>query len=244
MHLGNEAVTTGCVAFTFGITGTGLTLAWLAAARTGIDRNRATAAVALGALVFAAQMLNVPILPFSSAHLVGGVLLAWLLGPGLGAWTMAIVLALQAFLLGDGGTLALGANILNMALVPAALVALARRYAGRTPAGVTLTIASFASIILAAALIVGEVAFLRPAGFGAFAWQILWIHVLIAVGEAAITLALVAAMTGIQRPTAPRLAVACVIAAMLFLVTPFSSGLPDGYEASAQRSGLNALLAE
>ena len=40
---------------------------------------------------------------------------------------MALVLTLQAVLLGDGGLSALGANIVNMALLPAALVLVAKR---------------------------------------------------------------------------------------------------------------------
>src|SRR5262245_56632288 len=140
MHLGNGAITPECVAITISAASAGLGLcAW--SARRSLTRSvsegsgaarpslalRVSIAAALGAFIFAAQAVNVPILPGISAHLVGGVLLAWALGPAVGALTMALVLALQALLLGVGGTLALGANIINMALIPAGLVAIARR---------------------------------------------------------------------------------------------------------------------
>lgn len=70
----------------------------------------------LGAFVFAAQMVNFPIAPGTSGHLVGGGLLACLLGPYAAAVIMTAVLAIQAVVFQDGGLLALGANAFNMAL--------------------------------------------------------------------------------------------------------------------------------
>ncbi len=69
----------------------------------------------MGAFVFAAQMLNFTIPGTgSSGHLCGGILLAAMLGPYAGFLTMAAILAVQAVIFGDGGLLALGANIFNM----------------------------------------------------------------------------------------------------------------------------------
>lgn len=73
----------------------------------------------LGAFVFAAQMLNFPILGGTSGHLIGGSLLAILLGPLAGSLTMATVIIAQALFLQDGGLIALGANIFNIGAVPA-----------------------------------------------------------------------------------------------------------------------------
>ena len=67
--------------------------------------------------VFAAQMLNWPIPAGTSAHFVGGAFAAILLGPYAGCLAMASVVTIQAFVFGDGGVLALGANLLNMAVV-------------------------------------------------------------------------------------------------------------------------------
>ena len=71
----------------------------------------------LGAFVFAAQMVNFAIPGTgASGHLVGGVLLAALLGPWAALTVMASVLILQCLLLGDGGLMALGCNLFNMAV--------------------------------------------------------------------------------------------------------------------------------
>jgi cobalt/nickel transport system permease protein len=71
----------------------------------------------LGAFVFAAQMLNFPVLGGTSGHLVGGALLAILLGPMTGFLTMATVVIAQALFLQDGGLIALGANVFNIGAV-------------------------------------------------------------------------------------------------------------------------------
>ncbi len=71
----------------------------------------------ISAAIFAAQMLNWPIPGGTSAHFVGGSLAGILLGPYAGSIAMASVVAIQAFLYGDGGLIALGANLWNMAVV-------------------------------------------------------------------------------------------------------------------------------
>lgn len=69
----------------------------------------------MGAFIFAAQMINFTIPGTgSSGHIVGGVLLAALLGRWPAFLTLSSVLILQAFLFADGGVLALGCNIVNM----------------------------------------------------------------------------------------------------------------------------------
>ena len=70
----------------------------------------------MGAFVFAAQMINFAVPGTgSSGHICGGMLLAAVLGPSLGFLTLAVVLLVQCLLFADGGILALGANIWNMA---------------------------------------------------------------------------------------------------------------------------------
>src|SRR5579862_6598248 len=70
----------------------------------------------MGAFVFAAQMINFPVGLGTSAHLLGGTLLAIALGPAPAALVMTAILVLQALIFQDGGVLALGANVFNMAL--------------------------------------------------------------------------------------------------------------------------------
>ncbi len=72
----------------------------------------------MGAFVFAAQMINFAIPGTgSSGHIIGGILLSAVLGPWAGLLTLSSVLLLQCLLFADGGLLALGCNILNMAVL-------------------------------------------------------------------------------------------------------------------------------
>ena len=70
----------------------------------------------LGAFVFAAQLVNVPVAAGTSGHLLGGVLVAALVGPEAATVVMASVFVIQCLLFQDGGILALGANVVNMGL--------------------------------------------------------------------------------------------------------------------------------
>jgi len=78
--------------------------------------NRLPMLGVMGAFVFAAQMINFPVGIGTSGHLVGGTLLACLLGPYPAALVLTAILLVQALIFQDGGLLALGANVINMAL--------------------------------------------------------------------------------------------------------------------------------
>ena len=68
------------------------------------------------ALVFAGQMINYTIPGTgSSGHMCGGMLLSALLGPYAGFLSMIVILTIQCLFFADGGLMALGANIWNMA---------------------------------------------------------------------------------------------------------------------------------
>ena len=79
-------------------------------------RNVPTLAM-LAAVCFLIMMFNVPIPDGTSAHAVGGALVAILLGPWAAVIAVSVALAFQALLFGDGGVLAYGANVVNMAIV-------------------------------------------------------------------------------------------------------------------------------
>lgn len=253
MHLGNGAITPDCVALTYSATAAGLAAS--ATALRGIKGEKLLHAAALGCAVFAAQAINVPITGGMSAHMVGGVLLAACLGPGLGVWTMALVLTLQALLLGDGGLSALGANIVNMALLPAGLVLVARRLPSlgvsveKSP--LLLAALSGVAVVMAAGLIVGETALFRSTSeFGewnAFASRMIAYHLVIGLLEAGATFAIVSmaqsAVVSRQWQASPRLVLGCAAALLLAaILLPISSSLPDGYEAAAESSGMTWLL--
>ena len=63
------------------------------------------------------MMLNVPVPGGTTAHAVGGTLLAVLLGPYAACLSISTALLIQALVFGDGGILSFGANSFNMAFV-------------------------------------------------------------------------------------------------------------------------------
>jgi cobalt/nickel transport system permease protein len=113
----------------------------------------------MGAFVFAAQMINVPVAPGVSGHLLGGALLALVLGPSAAMLTMTAILILQAFLFQDGGVLALGANVCNMALAGVVMGYLPVRIWGRRP--FTIFAGAVLSVLVSGALAVAQ---LRASG--------------------------------------------------------------------------------
>ncbi len=86
-------------------------------ARRGFEDSRVPMLGVMGAFVFAAQMINFPVAAGTSGHLLGSALLTVTLGPAAAAVVMTAILALQALVFQDGGILALGANVFNMAVV-------------------------------------------------------------------------------------------------------------------------------
>ncbi|MDI3317550.1 MAG: cobalt transporter CbiM [Bacillota bacterium] len=97
--------------------------------------DRHVPAIALGsAFAFALMMLNVPVPDGTTAHAVGGALLAVVLGPWAAVLAVTVVLIVQAVFFGDGGLLALGANVFNMAVLePLAGYAVYRLLSARRP---------------------------------------------------------------------------------------------------------------
>lgn len=93
---------------------------WVTAGRRvrKVVRNRYVPLVAIGAAYsFLVMMFNVPIPDGTTAHAVGAVLIAVLLGPWAAVIAVSIALLIQALFFGDGGVLSYGANCFNMAIV-------------------------------------------------------------------------------------------------------------------------------
>ena len=82
-----------------------------------VDRARVPLLGVGAALSFLIMMFNVPVPGGTTAHAVGGTLLAIVLGPWSACISVSIALLVQALLFGDGGILAFGANCFNMAFV-------------------------------------------------------------------------------------------------------------------------------
>ncbi|MCW3037206.1 MAG: cobalt transporter, permease protein CbiQ [Actinobacteria bacterium] len=93
---------------------------WAVAAKrvNRVVKTRDVPLLAVGAaFCFLTMMFNVPVPGGTTAHAVGAVLVAILLGPSAAIIAVSAALAVQALFFGDGGVLALGANVFNMAVV-------------------------------------------------------------------------------------------------------------------------------
>jgi len=116
MHIPDGFLSLPVVAVTCTVSAGGIGYALKAGARKLREKHVPLMGV-LGAFIFAAQMLNFPILGGTSGHLIGAALAAILLGPWAAVLIITCVLIVQCFVFQDGGLLALGANVLNMGII-------------------------------------------------------------------------------------------------------------------------------
>lgn len=169
--------------------------------KSPIAKKRLPLAGVLGAFVFAAQMLNIPIANIGcSGHLVGGILLASMLGPWLGFLTLSGVLTIQSLIFADGGILALGWNIVNMAAIGSLIVyplifrPIAERSTLPSRSFLAALSASIVAVVLGALGVVLEVSAsgISMLPTGTFAGYMLPTHIAIGALEGVITGAIVA----------------------------------------------------
>ena len=115
MHMADALLAPGVAATMYVASGTVAGLSVKTLTKDENTQKLPTMAVA-SALVFAGQMINYTIPGTgSSGHMCGGMLLSALLGPQAGFLSMIVVLTIQCLFFADGGLMALGANIWNMA---------------------------------------------------------------------------------------------------------------------------------
>jgi cobalt/nickel transport system permease protein len=150
------------------------------------------------AFIFAAQMLNFTVAGGTSGHLLGGALAAILLGPWAGMLVLTSVLAVQALLFQDGGLLALGANILNMAIVGVLVgwltYSVVRRLLGDRPVASLASgfVAGWLSVFVASLLAAAELAISGMSPWGLVLPAMGSVHMLIGLGEGLITVGVLA----------------------------------------------------
>jgi cobalt/nickel transport system permease protein len=159
----------------------------------------------MAAFIFAAQMLNFPVAGGTSGHLIGGALAAILLGPWAGMLVMTAVVLVQALLFQDGGLVALGANILNMAVIACfvgyLVYAGAQRLLGnRTWAGAASAFAAaWVSVLAAASACAIQLGLSGSSPLQVALPAMGAIHALIGVGEGLITVGALAFITATRR---------------------------------------------
>lgn len=194
MHIPDGYLSMTIVAVTCAASGVAVVYA---ARRTNAELNERQVPLmgVSAAFIFAAQMLNFTVAGGTSGHLLGSALAAILLGPWAGMLVMTSVLALQAFLFQDGGLLALGANVLNMAVAGVLAghisFSLLTRLLGRGRAGIYAGgfTAGWLSVVLAALLAAVEIALSGKAAWGLIMPAMVGVHTLIGAGEGLITVA-------------------------------------------------------
>lgn len=226
----------------------------------------------MAAVIFAGQMVNFPIsllgIPAVSGHLMGGVLASAVLGPWGGCVAIFLVLLVQGVMFADGGLLSLGANTLNMAVVGAwggygVLMFVRRRFANESRGTIVgVIVASWLSVLAAAALFCGEVRLswnVPEFDFGSLFTLMVTVHSAIGIGEALITGSIVSFLLlhrrdlVLQRPSLEtergNLASALVAGFVVALVVcaflaPFASSYPDGLESVAEQTSLDERFGE
>ncbi len=167
-----------------------------------LEERQVPLAGLVAAFVFAAQLVNFPVLNGTSGHLVGAGLAVALVGPWVGATCVAVVVCVQALVLADGGLSAIGLNVVNLALVAClaagvvirAILAVAPRRPWSAPAAAG--VGAGAGLLLAAAAFVVEYALggTAPVPLGSLAASMMGVHAVIAVVEAVITAMTVSAV--------------------------------------------------
>jgi cobalt/nickel transport system permease protein len=215
-------------------------IAWVARrAQRDTQDHRIPLLGVMGAFVFAAQMINFPVGPGTSGHLVGGALLAIVLGPAAATLVLTAILVLQALIFQDGGVLALGANVFNMALAGVAAGYLPYRLWVHQSRSGAIFAAGALSVMTSACLALGQLLISGLRMPGGVLWASLGLFLVNALMEGAITVAAVRAIERLNpawvagpRPSSSRTLAAVAMAALLLVVvgTLIASAAPDGIQ--------------
>jgi cobalt/nickel transport system permease protein len=208
----------------------------------------------LAAAIFAGQMLNFTVAGGTSGHLLGAALATILLGPWAAIIVMTTVVSIQALIFQDGGLLALGANIFNMAIIGVSVSYFAytslKKLIGEQKWGVFVNgfVTAWFSIFIASLAAALELAAsgTSPANIAVPAMG--GIHALIGIGEGLITVGALGFIHAARRDllqagqTVPASGkaiwvVGLGIAILLTIFSPLASAHPDGLEWVAEQKG-------
>lgn len=194
----------------------------------------------LAAFIFAAQMINFPVAGGTSGHLLGGALVAILLGPWAAVLVMTAVVVVQALLFQDGGLLAMGFNIVNMGILTVFVgYGIYRLFPKRevgafVGAWVGVEIAAIATALQLAASNTSPLDIALPAMVG--------VHALIGIGEGLITVGALLfiqqtrpdLLTSTAHPRAGWVLASMAIILVVVIAAPLASSSPDGLERVAE----------
>ncbi|MER6196915.1 energy-coupling factor ABC transporter permease [Streptomyces sp. NPDC001586] len=178
----------------------------LRGARRELDERTAPLAGLVAAFIFAVQMLNFPVAAGTSGHLLGGALAAILVGPYTGVLCVSVVLLMQGILFADGGLTALGVNITVMGVVTVVVAYALFRGLLKVlpPTRRSVTAAAFVAALLSvpaaatAFTAIYAIGGTTDVAIGKVFTAMVGVHVLIGIGEAAITAATVGAVIAVR----------------------------------------------
>ena len=208
----------------------------------------------LAAAIFAGQMLNFSVTGGTSGHLLGAAIATILLGPWTAVLVMTSVVSVQAVLFQDGGILALGANIFNMAVVGVftsyAVFKLVQSILGKVKWGLIISgfVAAWCSILLASLACALELALSGTSPANIAIPAMAGIHALIGIGEGLITVGALTFLYATRKDLVDRTSTKAsssrgiliggsVIAIVLAILSPLASSHPDGLEWVAEQKG-------
>ncbi|MFH1624036.1 MAG: energy-coupling factor ABC transporter permease [Pseudomonadota bacterium] len=194
MHVPDGFVSGGVNIITYIISG-GISVYAVREANKKLGDKQVPLLGVVAAFIFAAQMLNFPVAGGTSGHFLGALLAASLLGPWISCLIMAVVLAIQCLLFADGGLTALGTNIFNMGIIGGVLayyiLVVLKFILPKNKGGylVSVAISSWLSVVLGATACSVELAISGTSPLGVVLPAMVSVHVLIGIGEAIITTA-------------------------------------------------------
>ena len=208
----------------------------------------------LAAAIFAGQMLNFSITGGTSGHLLGAALATILLGPWAAILVMTSVVSIQALIFQDGGLIALGSNLFNMAVVGVfvsyALITIIKKFIKEEKASLfaSSAISAWFSILFSALGCALELALSGTSPANIAIPAMASIHALIGVGEALITLGAVSFVYAARKdllktsvnPKSINKGILLgggVITLALAILSPLASTHPDGLEWVAKKQG-------
>ncbi|HUW43164.1 MAG TPA: energy-coupling factor ABC transporter permease [Thermoplasmata archaeon] len=161
-----------------------------------VERIPTMAVLASG--IFVAQMLNFPIIGGTTGHLIGATIATCMVGPWAAVIVMSVVIVMQGLMFGDGGILAMGLNLTNMAIIGVGISWLVISMMKGLRSGIAVPVAAWTAVMIAALFCAIELSVSNLAAPGTYGitWSIclpsmLGLHALIGIGEAAITSAVV-----------------------------------------------------
>jgi cobalt/nickel transport system permease protein len=146
----------------------------------------------VASIIFVGQMFDFTIAAGTTGHFFGGIFAGAILGPFAATLAMAAVVVTQAVFLGDGGILALGANLVNMAVLGTLLSYYVYEWLKKKlPADPSLALAAWFSVIIAASAVALELGLSGKSDLVAALMAMFKAHALIGIAEAMVTLGLV-----------------------------------------------------